>query len=148
MTTDQIVAFQGEVLLLNWGDTSTRGRTATLQLADEGEEHPFKHFAIGKKAGRRFMAVFVEIGDDERPVEKTPSQVCFLLCRDEMFQHFLAERSFVPIDDEQSARAHILEACGIKSRSSIDKDIRARAHWDALIYQPWLKHRASLGSVI
>lgn len=148
MTTDQIIAFQGEVLLLNWGDTSTRGRTVTFQLSDEGEEHPFKHFTIGKKNGRRFAAVFVEIGDDERPVEKTPSQIAYLLCRDEMFQHFLGERSFVPINDEASARAHILEGCGIKSRSQLDTNIGARAQWDATIYQPWLRHRGSLGGVI
>lgn len=146
--SEQIVAFQGEVLLLNWGDTSTRGRTVTFQLADEGEEHPFKHHPIGRKTGRRFMAVLVEIGDDERPVEKTPAQMAYLLCKDTMFQHFLDERSFVEVCSEATARHHILSACGITSRSSLDTDTRARAHWDALIYQPWLRHKATTGKIL
>jgi hypothetical protein len=142
-TTERLVDFQGEVMLLNWGDTSTRGRTVTLQLDDLGEAHPFKHTRqkSGKTPGQRYMMVLVAIGDDERPVEKTPSQLAFLLCRDPQFWHFCQERSFDTIDNEDAARAYILTACGITSRSLLDRDTRARAHWDALIYRPWCEYR-------
>lgn len=152
-TTDRIVAWEGEVMLLGWGHTSTRGKTVTFQLPEESEGHPFAPYRMGNskragRAGQRFMCVLVQLDDDERPVEKTPAQICYLLCQDELFRHFLGERSFVPIETEQDARAHICEACGIKSRGELDRSPRARAHWDALIYQPWLKHKALTMGVI
>lgn len=152
MSTEKIVAFQGEVMLLSWGDTSTRGRTVTFQLPEgEGDvDHPFRHFSIksGKTAGRRFMAVLVEIGDDEKPVEKRPSQLAFLLCRDKAFWHFADERSFDSIDNEEAARAYILTACSISSRSQLDSNPSARAAWEAVIWQPWLKYQSIVKDVL
>lgn len=139
MSVEQIIAFQGEAQLLGWSETSTRGRTITLQLPAEGEGHPFSTAVTkqGKKAGQRYAIVMVEIGDDEKPVEKTPAQMAFLLCKDPAFQHFLNERSFTEVNDEDSARAHVCEACGIKSRSELDKDPGARSAWLTQFYNPW-----------
>ena len=60
------IAFEGEIMLLQWAESSTRGRTATFLLDNEGESHPFRDFTIksGKRAGQRFMCVLVQIGDD------------------------------------------------------------------------------------
>jgi hypothetical protein len=142
--SDPIIAFQGEVQLLGWGETNTRGRTITLQLDNSSEGHPFSTAVTksGKKSGTRYQIVMVEIGDDERPVEKTPAQMAFLLCQDPAFQFFLNERSFATIDDEDSARACILEGCQVKSRSELDKDPRARSAWLTLFYNPWTAYQA------
>lgn len=146
MSAGQIIFFQGEMQLLGWGDTNSRGRTVTFQLTDEGDEHPFKHCQTrkGKTPGKRYAVVMVELGDQEQPVEKTPSQMAWLLCRDPAFWHFLNERSFAEITDEDSARSHICEGCGIKSRSELDKNPEAHSAWAILFYNPWTAYQESI----
>lgn len=67
-----VVAFQGEAMLVSWNESSNRGRTVTFMLEDESPIHPFKSFNVregkSKTAGKRFMLLAVEIGDDEKPV--------------------------------------------------------------------------------
>jgi len=141
---EKAVCYSGEVMLLAWAESNTRGRTVTFQMNEDGEAHPFKDMTVrkGGRAGQRFMMVLVELGDDEKPVEKTPSQLCFLLCQDQQFQYFLNERAlFGDIDCEEKARAFILEACKIDSRSKLDSNMTARATWEATIYQPWLQYK-------
>jgi len=147
---EKTIAFQGEVMLLGWADTSTRGKTVTFQLPEDGDmEHPFRHFTLkaAKRAGQRFMAVLVQVDDDERPVEKTPAQLAFLLCRDQQFWHWASERSFADVDSEAAARAWILEACKVSSRSQLDTQPFARQAWEAIVWQPWQKYRATLGGI-
>lgn len=148
--TDQLVAYQGEVMLLGWAETNSRGRTVTFQLGDEGDAHPFREHKVrsGKIAGQRYMMVLVEIGDDEKPVVKTPSQLAYMLCKDEQFWHFANERSFVTVDSEEAARSYILEACGVDSRSRLDTNLTARAHWEALVWQPFQKYRETVNRSI
>ena len=148
--TDPIIAFQSEVQLIGWAETNARGRTITLQLNEDGEGHPFAAARTkqGKTAGQRYAIVMVQIGDDEKPVAKTPAQMAFLLCKDEAFQHFINERSFVNVNDEDTARACVLEACGIKSRSQLDKDPGARSAWLTQFYNPWTAYQASIQQVI
>lgn len=66
------VIYAGEVQLLRWSESSTTGRTVLFQIPEETVEHPFKRFNVRDKSaktpGKRFMAVLVEIGDDEKPV--------------------------------------------------------------------------------
>lgn len=142
---DPIIAFQGDVQLLGWGDTSTRGRTITLQLTDEGDAHPFAtaRTKSGKNAGQRYAIVMVEIGEDDKPVEKTPAQMAFLLCKDPNFWHFLNERSFAVVHDEDSAKACICEFCGVSSRSQLDKDPAARSAWLMNFYNPWTAYQSA-----
>jgi hypothetical protein len=146
--TEKIVFWQGETQLLQWSETNTRGRTITLQLNEDDEAHPFKHTAVkhGKTAGKRFIAVFVQIDDDEQPVEKTPSQLAYLWCKDPAFWAWADDRSFDTIDNEDAARAYVLTACGVKSRGDIDRNPTARATWEAVIYEPFRAHReATIG---
>lgn len=147
---DPIIAFQGEVQLLGWGETNTRGRTITLGLPSEGDGHPFSEARTkqGKKTGQLYQIVMVEIGDDNRPVEKTPAQMAWLLCQKPAFQHWLNERSFVQIDDEDSARAFICEGCGIKSRSELDTNPIARSAWLVQFYNPWTDYESKLNKVL
>lgn len=144
---EKIVCFSDESMLLAWAESNTRGRTVTFLLPEEGDEHPMKHFTVksGKRAGQRFLLTLVQLDDDERPVERTPSQIAFLLCQDEAFWHWANERSFDTIDNEEAARAYILTACGIDSRAKLDKNVQARAVWEAMIYRPFTKHRESVG---
>lgn len=143
------IAFQGELQLLGWSETNTRGRTVTFQLGEEEESHPFKDATTkqGKRSGQRYAVVMIQIGDDEQPVEKTPSQMAFLLCKDPAFQHYLNERSFVEVNDEDTARACILEALGITSRSKIDSNPATRSQWLTQFYNPFMAHREALAKV-
>ena len=140
------IAFNGEVMLLQWAESSTRGRTVTFLLGDDGESHPFRDFTIrqGKRAGQRFMAVLVQIGDDEQVVEqrKTLSQQAFILCRDPEFWNWAQQRSFDTINSEESARAYICTALGINSRSEIDKKPDAADGFQRMIVTPFNAHRA------
>ena len=147
--TDKTTFWHGEVQLLGWSETNTRGRTVTLQLNEDEDQHPFKHSntKAGKTSGKRFAVVFVEIGDDEMPVEKTPSQLAWLYCKDKEFWEWANEYSFDQINSDDAARAYILEACDITSRSELDTNPAARAAWEATIYAPfnaWRKERFSV----
>lgn len=146
------IAFQGEVMLLQWAESSTRGRTATFLLDDEGEAHPFRDFTIrqGKRAGQRFMAVLVQIGDDEQAVErpKTLSQQAFLLCRDPEFYNWASARSFDSICDEPSARNYICSMLGIDSRSLLDSNPAAADGFRRLILAPFNAYRAAVPPIL
>lgn len=140
------IAFNGEMMLLQWAESSTRGRTVTFLLGDDGESHPFRDFTIrqGKRAGQRFMAVLVQIGDDEQPVEqrRTLSQQAFILCRDSDFWTWAQSRSFDNIDNEAAARNYICSTLGIQSRSEIDSNQDAADGFQRLILAPFNSHRA------
>lgn len=59
--------FEAETRLIRWGESSSAGRTITLELPpDAGDGHPFKGFATGHAHGQRFRMQFDAIGDDEQ----------------------------------------------------------------------------------
>lgn len=64
--------YEGQALLVRWGETSTAGRTVTFQI-EEGPDasplHPFKGFRAGKD-GDRFLIMCVPIGNDEQPISE------------------------------------------------------------------------------
>lgn len=74
--TDEIIAYQGELMLLGWKESHNGGRTVTFLLPEDDVEHPFKPFTVksGKVAGQRFMAVLVQIDDAEQPVQQRPKR--------------------------------------------------------------------------
>jgi len=60
--------FEAEVRLIRWSESSTAGRTITIELPpDAGEAHPFRGLSTGHQHGQRFLMQFSAIGDDERP---------------------------------------------------------------------------------
>lgn len=76
MTDQPIPLFQGEAMLLSWGDTSSRGKTVTFALhPDEcGDAHPFRDLGTGKH-GQRFKIVAVPIDDEDQPLSSGASNV-------------------------------------------------------------------------
>ncbi len=118
------IAFQGELMLLNWSESSNRGRTVTFLLGEEGDSHPFRDATIknGKRAGQRYMAVLVQLDESEQPVqqEQKLSNLAGMLCRDPLFWRFASERSFDTIDSEDGARVWLLAGANITSRSQLD----------------------------
>lgn len=61
--------FAGEVQFRRYSDTSTQGTQIVLALSDREALQSF----IGLE-GKRFMAVLVQIGDDEKPVDPRNSR--------------------------------------------------------------------------
>lgn len=59
--------FAGEVQLRRWSESSTQGVQVTFALAESADLDKFKGLD-----GKRFMAVLVQIGDDEQPVSANP----------------------------------------------------------------------------
>lgn len=116
--------FQGEIQMRRWSDSSTQGVQITFGLPDSSDLEPLK-----AKAGKRFMAVLVEIGDDEQPVQPPEPVRTGPLCREAValckipeFQQWVM-REFPMYSDggEAGAKKAILEACGVESRKGLDE---------------------------
>ena len=144
--------FAGEVQFRRYSDTSTQGQQIVLSLADREALQPF----IGLE-GKRLMAVFVLIGDDEQP-EPPPAKkaekplkegprrklgpICEWLvyrCKEPEFREWLTERGDFALADmnEAIAAAVVRDWCGVSSRSEIDGNADAEARFESLIRKPW-----------
>ncbi len=115
--------------------------------------------------GTRFMAVLVEISDDETPVSPDEqkardkpakdrrswsslplSQQAAIRCDELVFQRFVGER--LDLNSQQTvvgpdrAAAYVREHCGVTSRKSLDTLKPAGDLWRELDadFQFWLKH--------
>lgn len=150
---DNKIAFQGELMLAGWSETSNGGAKVTFILPDPSELEPFKRMTLAKKgqAGQRFAAVLVEIGDDERPVEQPKSQLwsqkAALLCKDPSFWHFINERMFVSIASENQCRSWMLDETGLMTRRDFDHDSDAQL-WLGHLINDYEKHSALVRSVL
>lgn len=137
-------SFQGEVQMRRWSDSSTQGVQVTFALHDSEALEPLK-----AKAGKRFMAVLVEIGDDEQPAEPTPADKraenwralgpncrrAISLVESEAFQRFAQEQGGL------GALAYLLKQCGIESRNELDTNPLAAGRLLGLeqSFQRWRK---------
>jgi hypothetical protein len=132
-------AFQGELMLANWKETSSGGATVTFWLADANDLDVFRSMTVrkGNMAGQRFMAVLVEIGADEKPVRPALSQQAFLLCRSLGFQQFVESKMGFAHERtearERMAADFMRSFCGIESRSELDSDGRAGMAYQQLL---------------
>jgi hypothetical protein len=138
--------FQGEVLMRRWSDSSTQGVQVTFALADADDLEPLK-----AKAGKRFMCVLVEIGDDEQavqPVKRTDTRGP--LCREACdycalpdFHRFVAYAMSKPVPDqlaEPICKMFILkESGGIESRKDLDADQIAGELFIERVRVPFMK---------
>lgn len=125
-------AFQGEVQFRRYSDTSTQGQQVVFAVHDRDALEPF----FGKE-GKRFMAVLVEIGDDEQPVQPIPPKStelkvprreqgdlemkAILWCQSPEFWKFLTHGG-CRVRDEAEAKALILSECDIESRRQLDTE--------------------------
>ncbi len=131
-------AFSGELMLLGWKESSTQGRTVTFLLNEDDEVHPFKDFSTksGKRAGHRFMAVLVPIGDDEKP-EQTESLVkeAAVFCRDQDFWAWANTQGFYSVASEEDAKQFLYEQLSIQSRRALATDQRAMSQFRLMAAQ-------------
>lgn len=138
--------FQGEVQFRRYSDTSTQGASIVLALADRDDLSVF----IGKE-GKRFMAVFVEIGDDEKPVSPpkaalgTIAQWLVMRCSEPEFWAFLNDQHDGDrIDNEGDAGNLVKHLFGVSSRKEIDGNPRLERFFHESIrgpYNRWLLRR-------
>ncbi len=133
-----------------WSDSSTQGVQITFALPDSQDLEPLKG-----KEGRRFMAVLVEIADDETPVQPAPQkdtrgplcrEACDL-CKMPEFQRWVYECEWAHGCDEpseQNAKDVILMICGVRSRKDLDTNADAAADFRNRIRIPfmqWMRRR-------
>jgi hypothetical protein len=150
--SDIAPTFQGEVQFRRWSDSSTQGVQVTFALPDSADLEPLK-----AKAGKRFMAVLVEIGDDEQPVMGNPistrkdqrgplcKEACDY-CAMHEFQSWMCDEiergRFVPpegVDDEEAAKRYILTRCDVTSRRHLDEIPSAGDRFVTYIRIPFMR---------
>lgn len=140
--------FQGEVQFRRYSDTSTQGQQLVFAVHGREELEAF----IGKE-GKRFMAVLVEIGDDEMPVKPIAKakerehlgDLCYravMLCNDSEFRRWLTKKGdFAKSLTASAARAVICDWCGITSRKDLDANPAAKEYFVEHILGPWQKYQ-------
>jgi len=132
-------AFSGELMLANWKESHSSGATVTFMLADAADLDIFRTMTVRKSnlAGQRFIAVLVEIGDDEKPVQQKISVQAALMCKGQSFQEFVESKQGFSHDEpaarEKQAADFVRQICGIESRSELDRNGTA-----GMLYQQML----------
>ena len=158
--------FAGEVQLRRWSESNTQGVQVTFALADSSDLEKFRGLD-----GKRFMAAFVLIGDDEKPVspdignptsETKPGKsrndreplgdLCWRAvqwCKEPEFWNFL-NLNFpgALVMCEQGAKQHLELVCLITSRKELDADPEAARKFNQLIRGPYQKHLIARGIVL
>lgn len=145
-------AFQGEVQFRRYSDTSTQGQQVVFAVADREALESF----IGKE-GKRFMAVLVEIGEDEQPVagnsdDKPRERLGDLAwravqwCKEPEFWSFLnLNFSCDEVTDGVGASELVKFVCNVDSRKELDTDEDAKRRFNQFIRGPYQKHLMARG---
>jgi hypothetical protein len=149
--------FNGEMQLMNWGESSANGAWVKFWITPEDLE-AFRHLKCksGKIAGHRVAAVLVEIGDDERPVQRDTTAMgnnmakggalavlAGRLCADERFWDFLLSEYGVTLHAGQAPNESaqwVREQCGVDSRAELDHNEAAAEAFHRIIRGPWQKY--------
>lgn len=160
--------FAGEVQLRRWSESNTQGVQVTFALADSSDLEKFRGLD-----GKRFMAVLVQIGDDERPIppnsrelkQREPlGDLCWRAvqwCKEPEFAHFIGPvyyREFpgglpgtpvIPTDGpmEVFTKFAVQKLCGVESRKELDTNPEAARKFNQLIRGPYQKHLIARGVV-
>jgi hypothetical protein len=140
--------FSGEVQLRRWSESSTQGVQVTFALADSADLEPLK-----AKSGKRFMAVLVEIGDDELPVEPvkparkdTRGPLCREacdLCEMPDFWAWINNAYPEHIQSEGEAKEWLCVALDIGSRKHLDEMPNAADRFISNIRIPFIRWQRS-----
>lgn len=142
-------SFQGEVQFRRYSDTSTQGQQVVFAVQGREDLEAF----IGKE-GKRFMAVLVEIGDDEQPVQETKSRgklgdLCWRAvqwCADPEFQRWVIEVGDFTNDPSEAVAKNVIQQwCGVESRKELDTNPKAAEKFNRLIRGPYQKHLIARG---
>lgn len=157
--------FAGEILLRRWSESSTQGVQVTFALADSADLDKFKGLE-----GKRFMAVLVQIGDDERPVTGNPvsetkpgnsrydreplGDLCWRAvqwCKEPEFLAWINSVThngvFWHAQTHEDAREFVCEMCDVQSRKELDTNPEAARKFNQLIRGPYQKHLIARGVV-
>lgn len=152
--------FAGEVQFRRYSDTSTQGTQIVLALPDREALQSF----IGLE-GKRFMAVLVQIGDDERPVTGNPvsetkpgnsrndreplGDLCWRAvqwCKEPEFWSWMCSMNLM-CDSEEGASRFVKSVCGVGSRKDLDTDKEAARKFHQYIRGPYQRHLIARGIV-
>ena len=145
--------FEGELQLAGWSESHTAGCKVTFWLPSPDQLDVFRALTVrkGNQAGQRFMCVLVELGDDEKPVEQTPSaqpeskggplaQLAGRWCNDPLFWKFLEDKcACINIDSTTRAAAALRTIVGCSSRAEIDHDVEAATRFQTLVRVPYMQ---------
>jgi hypothetical protein len=118
--------------------------TFTVQAADMDQR------LTSAAMGTRFQVALVEIGDDELPKQKgkmdwrelQPAAQAGIRCADPVFWAFLREKNADADPTSSDGAAYwVRELCGVKSRSELGTNHKARILWHQLDehFQAWQK---------
>lgn len=154
--TENIVAFKGEVMLAGWSESHNGGSKVTFFLSDPDALAPFREMTVakGKQSGQRLMCVLVEIGDDEKPVERTKggslSKLAGQWCDQPKFRDWLramhgatwqqAVALTLGAGDSEVAAETVRLLCKVKSRAELDSVHAAGELFHSTIRIPYSKH--------
>lgn len=155
MTSTVLPAYQGELMLAGWSATHSGGAKVTFWLPDDTALEAFKHLTVrkGNTAGQRFMAVLVQIGDNDEPItpgsdtqrpQHALSRSAALICKSDDFQQFVKSKTgYLPTDPQKRdelAAQYVRDFCRVESRSDIDKSPTAQQLFQQLMadYRAWL----------
>lgn len=139
------LTYAGEMMLLGWND-GPRGSTVTLALDPEPGTHPFMGCLREKDT---WMSAFVEIADDEQPVDqklaaaaeqakpvhahqKLSNQAAIMLKGDK-FRSFIRQKGNAAHDDV--TEAVFKELCDISSKSELDTNKMAAGRFKAILWE-------------
>lgn len=139
--------FQGEVQLAGWSESHNGGAKVTFWLPDAESLDAFRVLTTkkGNTAGHRLMAVLVEIGDDEQPVEPEPPKVGPLAywmvrrCAEPEFWRWLEQSTGGPVQNPVRAASAVKMILGVKSRKEVDADPDKAALFHERIRGPYAK---------
>jgi hypothetical protein len=148
--------YADEALLLRWGDSSTNGRTITLQLHESEEQHPFRGLPSGKN-GQRVMIAVTLIGDDEQPAapedvkrDKSPADKAIakahVLAGTADFQRWLIptmpHHDYRPDETEAVTMDKLRYRVGVKSTTEFRTDPEALKRFSDLCFE--YEHRGMI----
>jgi hypothetical protein len=137
--------FSGEVQFAGYSDSSRSGPRVTLRLQDRAELEKF----VGCE-GKRYMAVLVEIGDDEAPAQPAcggeRAKWAAMRCAEPEFQRWLSvvypEHINATMRGAELCAEMMRTVCAVKSRAEFDSDEAAGYRFDSLIRRPWSTRKA------
>jgi len=150
--------FSGEMQLAAWSESHTGGCKVTFWLPTPQDLDAFRALTVrkGNHAGHRFMAVLVEVGDDEQPVQQPElekakggalAQWAAMRCTEEVFREFLWDaNSMDVVPTEQEAVELIYLMCHITSRAELDNSAEAKRLFDERIRKPYAEWQRKRGA--
>ena len=145
---EKATIYADEALLLRWGDSSTNGRTVTLQLQENGD-HPFRGLPSGKN-GQRVMIAVTLIGDDEQPAAPEDARretradkaikKAHALAGDRDFQVWRGNGSTALLGRDDVTLRAIRADCGVKSTTEFRTNPEALKRFTDLCWE--YEHRS------